>query len=73
LGFDKPTPFLKKNFKNLIFSPFVKLLKNGTNSFQIKKLSMLMKFDPISFLKRREPKPLGHKLLQQKNILELFY
>jgi len=27
---------------------------------------MLMIFDPISFLERHEPKPLGHKILQQK-------
>jgi hypothetical protein len=65
-GFDKPTPFLIFFFKNLIFFPFFKLPKNGTNSFQIKKLSILMRFDPISFLERHEPKPLGHKILQQK-------
>jgi hypothetical protein len=42
----------------------------GTNSFQIKNLSMLMKFDPISFLERHEP--LGHKFLQQKFFWNFF-
>jgi hypothetical protein len=36
----------------------------GTNNFQIKKLSMPMRFDPISFLEKHEP--LAHKFLQQK-------
>jgi len=33
---------------------------------------MLMRFDPISFLERHEPKPLGHKISQQKLFWNLF-
>jgi hypothetical protein len=32
-----------------------------------------MRFDPISFLDKHEPKPLGHKILQQKLVCNLFY
>jgi hypothetical protein len=32
-----------------------------------------MRFDPISFLKIHEPKPLGHKILQQKLFWNFFY
>jgi len=32
-----------------------------------------MRFDPISFLERHEPKPLGHKILQQNFFWNFFY
>jgi hypothetical protein len=50
--------------------PYFELPKMGTNSFQIKKLSMLMRFDPIYFLEKHEP--LGHKFLQQKLFWNFF-
>jgi len=31
-----------------------------------------MRFDPISFLERHEPKPLGHKISQQKLFWNFF-
>jgi hypothetical protein len=31
-----------------------------------------MRFDPISFLERHEPKPLGHQILQQKIFWNFF-
>jgi hypothetical protein len=31
-----------------------------------------MRFDPVSFLKRHEPKPLGHKILQQNLFWNFF-
>jgi hypothetical protein len=33
---------------------------------------MLMRFDPISFLERHEPKPMGHNILQQKLFWNFF-